>query len=103
MVVESMFDGTYSPIGLAQLQHEFDQGSGSRRRLFKTKGGYIGTGARSLGKGDEVWILHGGSVPFILRPQHDRYHSLIGESFVYGVMHGEVQSLSLPRRQMTIL
>jgi hypothetical protein len=102
MVVESMFHGTYSPIGLAQLQHEFDQSGGKRRRLFKTKGGYLGTGARSLRSGDEVWILHSAGVPFVLRPQPNGNYRLIGESFVYGVMHGEVQSLSLPRRQITI-
>ncbi|KAF2681084.1 hypothetical protein K458DRAFT_310422 [Lentithecium fluviatile CBS 122367] len=101
-VVESMFNGTYSPIGLAQLQHEFDQSGGKRRRLFKTKEGYLGTGARSLREGDEVWILHTAGVPFVLRPQPNGHHRLIGESFVYGVMHGEMQGLSLPRRQITL-
>jgi len=101
-VVESMFNGTYSPIGLAQLQHEFDQSGGKRRRLFKTKEGYLGTGVRSLREGDEVWILHGAGVPFVLRPQSNGNYRLVGESFVYGVMHGEVQGLSLPRRQITV-
>ena len=102
VVVESMFSGTYSPIGLAQLQHEFDQSGGKRRRLFKTRGGYLGTGARSLRHGDEVWILHGAGVPFVLRPQPNGNYRLIGESFVYGVMHGEVQGLALPRRLITM-
>jgi hypothetical protein len=101
-VVEDMFNGTYSPIGLAQLQHEFDQSGGKRRRLFKTGAGYMGTGARSLSAGDEVWILHGAAVPFILRPRLNGHYHLIGESFVYGVMHGEVLNLALPRRQITI-
>jgi hypothetical protein len=101
-VVESMFNGTYSPIGLAQLQHEIDQSGGKRRRLFKTRGGYLGTGARSLREGDEVWILHSSGVPFVLRPQLNGHYRLIGEAFVYGVMHGEVQGMSLPRWQITI-
>lgn len=101
-MVESMFNGTYSAIGLAQLQHEFDQSGGKRRRLFKTRGGYLGTGARSLREGDEVWILHGAGVPFVLRPQENGNYRLLGEAFVYGVMHGEMQGLALPRRHITI-
>ncbi|PVI08298.1 hypothetical protein DM02DRAFT_510487 [Periconia macrospinosa] len=101
-VVEDMFNGTYSPIGLAQLQHEFDQSGGKNRRLFKTRGGYLGTGARSLRVGDEVWILHSGGVPFVLRKRSDWKYQLIGETFVYGVMHGEIQGLRLPRQHITI-
>lgn len=101
-VVESMFNGSYSPIELAHLQHEFDQSGGRRRRLFRTRTNYLGTGPRSLREGDEVWILHGGSVPFVLRPQPNGNYQLIGETFVYGVMHGEVHAMNLSRRQITI-
>lgn len=102
IVVESMFNGTYSPIGLAQLQHELDQSSGNKRRLFKTQGGYMGTGPRSLRKDDEVWVLHGGDLPFVLRQQANGKYRLIGESFVYGVMHGEAEDLGLQTRYITI-
>ncbi|PSN66868.1 hypothetical protein BS50DRAFT_600482 [Corynespora cassiicola Philippines] len=103
-VVESMFNGTYSPIGLAQLQHEFDQSGGRRRRLFSTRLDYLGTGPRSLQEGDEVWILHGGNVPFVLRPvAGGNEYRLVGEAFVYGVMHGEALALALPCREITIV
>jgi hypothetical protein len=101
-VVESIFDGTYSPIDLAQLQHEFDQSGGKRRRLFRTASNYLGTGPRSLRQGDEVWILNGGSLPFVLRRLPNGNSRLIGESFVYGVMHGEVMAMEQPRRQVVI-
>ncbi|CAI6339658.1 unnamed protein product [Periconia digitata] len=101
-VVEDMFNGTYSPIGLAQLQHEFDQSGGKNRRLFRTRGGYLGTGARSLKNGDEVWILHGAGVPMVLRMRPNGNYQLIGEAFVYGLMHGEMQNLQLPRQHITI-
>lgn len=101
-VVGSIFDGTYSPIGLAQLQHEMDQSGGKKRRIFRTKGGYLGTGPRSLQKGDEVWILHRGGVPFVLRPQPNGNYRLVGEAFVYGIMHGEVLYKNPPRREITI-
>ncbi|KAF2820641.1 hypothetical protein CC86DRAFT_449272 [Ophiobolus disseminans] len=101
-VVESMFNGTYSPIELAQLQHELDQSGGKKRRVFKTRGGYMGTGPRSLQAGDEVWILHRAGLPFVLRPQPNGNFRIIGESFVYGIMHGEALELDRPRRHITI-
>ncbi|CAO2657858.1 Nn.00g071180.m01.CDS01 [Neocucurbitaria sp. VM-36] len=101
-VVESMFNGSYSPIGLAQLQHELDQSGGKKRRLFTTRGGFMGTGPRSLRAGDEVWVLHRGGLPFVLRPQPNGHYRLIGESFVYGVMHGEALEMGLSRVNITI-
>jgi hypothetical protein len=101
-VVESMFDGTYSPIALAQLQHELEQSGGKKRRLFKTHGNLMGTGPRSLRASDEVWILHRSGLPFVLRPQPNGNYRLIGESFVYGVMHGEALEMDLPCQNITI-
>ena len=66
-VMEDVFRGTYSPIQLSQLQHEFDIASGSLRRIFRTHNGLLGTGARSLKPGDEVWIVGGAQVPLIMR------------------------------------
>lgn len=102
-VVEDMFNGTYSPIGLAQLQHELDQSGGKKRRLFRTRCGYLGTGSRSLKPGDEIWVLHRGDLPFVLRPQPTFGHyRLIGEAFVYGIMHGEALKLDLPLQNITL-
>ncbi|ORY14202.1 heterokaryon incompatibility protein-domain-containing protein [Clohesyomyces aquaticus] len=101
-VVESMFNGTYSPIGLAQLQHEFDESGGRKRRLFRTQNNYLGTGPRSLGQGDEVFVLDGGNVPFVLRRLTNGNWRLIGEAYVHGAMHGETLDLGLPRQSITI-
>ncbi|OCK85851.1 hypothetical protein K432DRAFT_216315 [Lepidopterella palustris CBS 459.81] len=94
-VVESLFAGTYSPIGLAQLQHEFDISGGRMRRLFKTRNKYLGTGARSLQIDDEVWVLAGAPVPFILRHLNGGNYRLLGEAYVHGVMHGETTGMGL--------
>ncbi|KAF1831038.1 hypothetical protein BDW02DRAFT_572447 [Decorospora gaudefroyi] len=101
-VVESMFNGTYSPIGLAQLQHELNQSGGKTRRLFKTRRGFMGTGPRSLRVGDEVWVLHRGGLPFVLRHQANGRYRLVGESFVYGVMHGESLRMNLPQHNIVL-
>ena len=101
-VIESMFHGTYSPIGLAQLQHELNQSGGTQRRLFKTHGGLMGTGPRSLRAGDEIWVLFRGGLPFVLRPQPNENYRLVGESFVYGLMHGEALHMDLDRQEISI-
>ncbi|KAF2017677.1 HET-domain-containing protein [Aaosphaeria arxii CBS 175.79] len=101
-VIENTFNGTYSPVELSQLQHDFDQGGGKQRRLFSTQSNFLGTGPRSLKVGDEVWILNGGPVPYILRPQSNGNYRLIGEAFVYGVMHGEALTMRLQEQQISI-
>lgn len=60
------------------------------RTMFVTREGLIGFGPRHLRVSDEVWILHGGRVPFILRPhQRGGVYRLIGPSYVDGIMYGE--------------
>ncbi|KAK3328228.1 heterokaryon incompatibility protein-domain-containing protein [Cercophora scortea] len=93
-VVERMFQGTYEPIELAQLQHELDVASGRMRRVFRTEGGYLGTGPRSLKAGDEVWVLAGANVPMVLRrpaqgTTTERRRRLVGEAYVHGFMHSK--------------
>lgn len=93
-----LFKDSYSPLELAQLHHDVETGSGRVRRLFRTKNlTLLGTGARSLRAGDEIWILAGGRVPYILRQVEAKganqtafppAHSLVGEAYVHGIMHG---------------
>ncbi|KAF2182585.1 hypothetical protein K469DRAFT_226134 [Zopfia rhizophila CBS 207.26] len=91
-----------SPIRLAQLQHEFDQSGGKKRRLFKIENSYLSTRRRSLNEDDEAWILHGVSVPFVLRRLLNENYKFIGEAYAYDVMHGEVLGMDLPRRQIVL-
>jgi hypothetical protein len=77
-----------------------------RQSFFITGKGFMGTGPPKLKARDEVWVLCGESVPFILRPlestSHDLvgkglgslgdgigYHQLLGDGFVHGIMDGE--------------
>ena len=65
------------------------------RRFFVTeKKGYFGLGPRSLESGDGVFLLEGGSVPFVLRRNADGMYRigtffLFGDAYVHGIMHGE--------------
>jgi hypothetical protein len=63
------------------------------RRLFWTAKGYLGIGPATIQCNDNVCILSGGAVPFILRRMprtklSSRKFLLIGEAYVHGIMHG---------------
>ncbi|KAH0537545.1 hypothetical protein FGG08_005680 [Glutinoglossum americanum] len=79
------------------------------RKFLLTEGGRMGTGPATIRDGnevllgDEIYILNGSKVPFVLRPVNaalvseagkaDRSvpgYSLIGTCYVHGVMDGEV-------------
>ncbi|KAF7945006.1 uncharacterized protein EAE97_005639 [Botrytis byssoidea] len=70
------------------LEREIEAANDSRT-LFRTRKGYLGIGAQSLRPSDEVWVLAGASVPFILRRGEDEFYELVGEIYLHGVMHGE--------------
>jgi len=58
------------------------------RAFFIDSDGRMGLAPASAVKGDDVCVLLGGPVPFILRQKKDHY-KLVGESYVEGVMDGE--------------
>lgn len=64
----------------------------SQRAMFNTLDNRIGVGHRTIEPGDEIWLLEGGRVPFVLRRSQEcaegPQYSFIGESFVYGIMDG---------------
>jgi hypothetical protein len=62
------------------------------RRMFRTKKGLLGNGPKSVEAGDEVWVVHGAKVPFVLRPfaggKDPKRFILVGEAYVHGYMDG---------------
>jgi hypothetical protein len=68
------------------------------RRLFMTNDGHFGIGPRAMEPGDDVAVLFGGIVPFIVRGASQRRkgseghgsYRFVGESYVQGFMKGEV-------------
>lgn len=61
------------------------------RRLCWTDTGYLGLVHGGACVGDEVWLLKGGKMPFLLRRVDDENEKfeLIGECYIHGVMSGE--------------
>ncbi|KAF5541435.1 heterokaryon incompatibility 6 OR allele [Fusarium mexicanum] len=58
-------------------------------RLFKTASKDFGIGPVDMKIGDKLCVLFGAEVPFLLRPKEDGYE-VVGECYVYDLMHGEV-------------
>lgn len=64
------------------------------RCLFNTTDGWIGVCSDACEVGDEVWLLEGGAVPYILKrcgaEDGKQKFVLRGECYVHGAMHGEL-------------
>ncbi|KAH8201172.1 hypothetical protein TruAng_004640 [Truncatella angustata] len=64
------------------------------RKFFITQKGYFGLGPKNTKPGDRIIALPGSQVPFVMREESTKnfQHAwrLIGESFVHGVMNGEI-------------
>ncbi|KAJ8112539.1 hypothetical protein ONZ43_g5374 [Nemania bipapillata] len=71
----------------------------ARKKLVITTTGLLGFGPHHSEVGDQVWIFHGGKMPFVLRPTtaglvNDFLY--IGPSYVDGIIYGEAVSLDKP-------
>ena len=104
----------YSPIGTVQEMINFlHKSRDSRQRSWKywttaaafskrlshgkfciTKKGYVGMVSHEARVGDEICVLYGAAVPFVLRkssfPASGKLNfKLIGEAYIHGIMYGE--------------
>jgi hypothetical protein len=77
------------------------------RSFFCTQRGRIGLGPKSLGNDsggkDEVWILEGADVPFILRHEEGDRYRIVGEAYVHGIMYGEKPAHPFYRRSISLI
>ncbi|CAO2649240.1 Nn.00g066250.m01.CDS01 [Neocucurbitaria sp. VM-36] len=63
------------------------------RRLISSSSGLIGLAPMSTAQDktcrDEIWLLRGARVPFILRRLSENRYRIVGEAYVHGLMYGE--------------
>ena len=71
------------------------------RALFVTERGEYGLSDPNVHSGDEVWVLHGGRTPFVLRPRSSGEFDesatgfiFVNECYLGGVMDGEALNLT---------
>jgi hypothetical protein len=72
--------------------------------IFMPRNGYIGIGSPALEVGDEIMVLFGSRVPFILRPVDNRspgaeleengalksHYMSLNDCYVHGIMQGGI-------------
>ena len=58
------------------------------RAFFTTDSRYLGLGPTCTAAGDQVFLLIGSDLPFILRPVGNEFE-LVGPCYVHGIMYGE--------------
>lgn len=65
------------------------EAKGRSRRFFRTGDQRLGVGMQTMRAGDQVWLLSGGRVPYVLRPLENGHYEFQGEAYVHGIMMGE--------------
>jgi hypothetical protein len=83
-----------TPLGRRKLRNfeKHMRNATQGRKLFMTESGLLGLGPKTLGQSsskDEVWILMGARVPFILHHIEGSKYRVVGEAYVHGMMYGE--------------
>ncbi|KAF9892254.1 hypothetical protein FE257_002031 [Aspergillus nanangensis] len=73
------------PAGEDDFMHAFGKVFGLRRLFTAGEGGagnavFLGMGSRNLEPGDEVWVLPGSRVPYILRPLGNGEYRFVGDA-----------------------
>jgi hypothetical protein len=61
----------------------------SNARLCFTVKGYVGLCPGGTVADDKICLLHGGRVPFVIRIRDGETHTVVGECYIHGIMHGE--------------
>lgn len=59
----------------------------------------MGVGHRSIEVGDNVYVLMGADMPVIVRQVGSNYVTFGGETYVHGVMDGEILKLARARKE----
>lgn len=81
---------------LKKLAEPFEEAEGRvqyARNFFVSRYGRIGWVPFRTRVGDRICVFRGVRMPFVLRPQRDRWE-IIGACYVHGLMDGEVWDLT---------
>jgi hypothetical protein len=95
----------YSASGEAEVSHArrkfYEQVGITQRCFYTTSDGRMGVGPFDTRHGDLVTMLQGGQFCYILREAGDHY-LLVGDSYLHGAMHGEIQKSGGKRMECSI-
>lgn len=68
-----------------------------QRAFFTTENGYMGLGSTDIRVDDYVALISGFKVPMVIRPEGSAWR-VVGPTFMYGIMHGELWDASSLQR-----
>jgi hypothetical protein len=75
----------------------------NRKFLVSEKNGWIGLAPMASLVGDEIFILHGCTVPVVLRRQEEgdgtEFFQLVGECYIHGMMDGEAAEIATAKEE----
>ncbi|KAK0742918.1 heterokaryon incompatibility protein-domain-containing protein [Schizothecium vesticola] len=72
-------------------------------KLFHTKDNWVGKGPESLQARDELWIIPGAVVPFVLRPVLNGERVFVGQAYIHGIMSGEACEILKGREPVEVV
>ena len=90
------------PFTPAQISYNTMMGWQRDRRPFCSVKGYVGLAPSDTLEGDVVVIFLGAKFPYVLRRNDDGTYSFIGESYVHGIMYGELMNSDLNFEDFTL-
>ena len=74
------------------------------RKFGVTSNGYMGLFPQTTRVGDQICVISGGYIPFVVRRQSENDFQLVGECYVHGIMNGEVMQMTeLSSAEMTLV
>ena len=76
------------------------------RNFFKTQNQRMGFTLRGVEAGDVVCLLSGAPTPHVIKrisDRHDEVYRFVGDAFVDGMMHGEVDTQDLVTRDLVFV
>ena len=71
--------------------------------MFRTKDHWVGKGPEGLQAGDELWIIPGAVVPFVLRRALNGERVFVGQAYIHGIMCGEACEILKGREPVEVV
>jgi hypothetical protein len=69
----------------------------AHRRLFIPSLGYLAGGPAAMERDDEIWIVPGSQLPFLLRKVGSTEYQMILPAYLHGIMQGDaLKDLDMP-------
>ena len=88
------------PDAVMELMHGWNM----QEKVFISDSGHLGSVLSGAQTGDQLCILYGGPLPYIVRPHEDgKHYTFICETYVPELMYGEALKMDLPETEFLLV